>query len=93
MVRRFFLGCLDVFGGQGQTHGLQMRHIVLNCANIGCYGRASAGSKFSWEGVERAFKFYDDEGYTVHAIIGQRLLHRAGTKALSAKPLVSRAKI
>ena len=48
-----------------------------------------SGARFSWDGVERAFKFYDDEGYTVHAIIGQRLLHRAGSKTLSAKSVDS----
>ena len=42
--------------------------------------------KFSWEGVERALKFYDAEGFTVHAIIGQRLLHKAGSGQISSKP-------
>lgn len=68
----------------------QLRHVVLNCANIGCdFGenveQRGAGSKFSWEGVERACSFYDKEGFVVHAIIGQRLLHKAGREQVSAK--------
>lgn len=65
---------------------------MLNCANIGCdFGenveQRGAGSKFSWEGVERACSFYDKEGFVVHAIIGQRLLHKAGREQVSAKLL------
>eukprot|EP00434_Breviolum_minutum_P033610 symbB.v1.2.029741.t2/scaffold3290.1/size59655/4 len=76
----------------GQMAGSQRApHIVLNCANIGCafggnqeqHGKNSG--KFDWSGVEHAFNFYNQKGYIIHAIIGQRLLHKAGRDRISAK--------
>ncbi|CAJ1424164.1 unnamed protein product [Effrenium voratum] len=59
------------------------KHVVLNCANIGCtYGqeveRRQRGNRFSWAGVEDACRFYLERGYVVHAVANQRLLQRAG---------------
>ena len=66
-------------------------HIVLNCANIGCaFGgnqeqHGKNAGKFDWSGVEHAFNFYNQKGYIIHAIIGQRLLHKAGRDRISAQ--------
>lgn len=80
----------------GDSGARSSKHVVLNCANIGCdYGEnheKRQENKFSWGGVERAFNFYDSQGYIVHAIIGQRLLQKAGRRASSQPPgLVSGA--
>ncbi|CAE7909992.1 unnamed protein product, partial [Symbiodinium necroappetens] len=78
----------------GASNG--MKHIVLNCANIGCtYGenilkRTKPGqSKFDWKGVEDACQYYEGAGFTVHAIIGQRLLSQVGGRDKISRKLES----
>ncbi|CAE7391151.1 unnamed protein product [Symbiodinium sp. CCMP2456] len=73
-----------------------MKHIVLNCANIGCtYGenvlkRTKPGqNKFDWKGVEDAYQYYEGAGFTVHAIIGQRLLSQVGGRDKISRKLES----
>lgn len=62
---------------------------MLNVANIGCtYGETVLGrtsDKFVWEGVAKAAKYYTGAGFTVHAIVGQRLLNRCGPGGVSAE--------
>lgn len=78
----------------GASNG--MKHIVLNCANIGCtYGenvlkRTKPGqNKFDWKGVEDAYQHYEGAGFTVHAIIGQRLLSQVGGRDKISRKLES----
>eukprot|EP00933_Yihiella_yeosuensis_P080529 TRINITY_DN93976_c0_g1_i1.p1 TRINITY_DN93976_c0_g1~~TRINITY_DN93976_c0_g1_i1.p1 ORF type:complete len:443 (+),score=82.42 TRINITY_DN93976_c0_g1_i1:59-1387(+) len=64
------------------------RNIVLNVSNIGCrYGdfvekadnrSYDRSNKFNWKGVQSAYDFYASRGFTVHAVIGERCLNRAG---------------
>ncbi|CAE7440942.1 unnamed protein product [Symbiodinium natans] len=68
-----------------------VKHVVLNCANIGCtYGenvlkRTKGQNKFDWRGVEDAYNYYEGAGFMVHAIIGQRLLSIVGRDKISQK--------
>ncbi|CAE7625927.1 unnamed protein product [Symbiodinium sp. CCMP2592] len=78
----------------GTSNG--MKHVVLNCANIGCtYGenvlkRTKPGqNKFDWKGVEDAYQYYEGAGFTVHAIIGQRLLSQVGGRDKISQKLES----
>ena len=51
-----------------------MKHVVLNCANIGCtYGenvlkRTKGQNKFDWRGVEDAYNYYEGAPFCIHVV-------------------------